>query len=153
MRIPTPIQFTKEGYQKVKDDLSYLNLKRPHAVTSLRLAREMGDLSENGAYKAARFELSGIDREIRRCTYLLRFGEIAERSSLNEIGFGHEVTLDDGHKKITFLLVDKYEASPKEHKLSIASPIGKAIVGKWVGDTVTVSAPKGYTNYTIISVK
>lgn len=120
------------------------------AVANLRTAREMGDLSENGAYKAARFELSSIDRELRRLAYLLRYGAVAVISRTTDVvGFGNRVTVDDGKRQITFVLVEQFESNPKEYKLSLQSPIGRAVAGKKVGDQVTVTAPEGQTVYTI----
>lgn len=149
----TTIKFTREGFQKVKDDQQILTEKRKAAVIALRTAREMGDLSENGAYKAARFELSGIDRELRRIAYLLRFGEVAETTHSDTIGFGSLVTVDDGKRQITFMLVEKFESNPKDNKLSLQSPIGRAVLGKKSGDQITVSAPRGDITYKITHVK
>ncbi|MEK7166736.1 MAG: GreA/GreB family elongation factor [Patescibacteria group bacterium] len=151
--IPKKIKFTKDGYQKLKDDFEKFTYQRKSAVINLRTAREMGDLSENGAYKAARFELSSIDRELRRLTYLLRFGEITAISHTEFIGFGSHITLTTGKQKRSFMLVEGYESNPHENKLSVQSPIGKAVVGKQVGDKVTVNAPNGSIVYTIIQVK
>lgn len=149
--MPTPyIQFTKEGYQKIEKDMLELQKERKEAVIHLRTAREMGDLSENGAYQAARFELSGIDRQLRRLKYLLRFGTVTQVTNKGYIDFGSLVTLDDGKNKLTFTLVGGYESNPSQKKLSVSSPIGKAIMGKRVGDIVTVNAPAGLITYTII---
>lgn len=147
------IKFTRQGFQKVKDDQKILTEKRKIAVIALRTAREMGDLSENGAYKAARFELSGIDRELRRLAYLLRYGAVAEISQTDVIGFGNRVTVDDGKHQITFVLVEKFESNPNDHKLSLQSPIGQAVLGKKAGDKVTVTAPRGQTVYRITQVE
>lgn len=148
---PKIIKFTREGYQKLEADWQTLTEKRKGTVVSLRTAREMGDLSENGAYKAARFELSDIDRRLRRLKFLLRFGQIAEVKNTGVVGFGSRVTLDDGQKQMTFTLVEGYESDPKQQKLSVFSPIGKAIVGKRAGDKVIVTAPAGQTTYTIVN--
>ena len=149
---PARIQFTKQGYQKVEKDFKDLTQKRKEAVIRLRTAREMGDLSENGAYKAARFELSSIDRELRRLSYLLRLGEVVETQNTGVVDFGRRVMIDDGTKHITFILVNVYESDPRQEKLSINSPIGRAILGKRVGDTVTVTAPAGKTTYTVVDI-
>ena len=77
-KMPNPIPFTKAGYEKVKQDIEYYSTKRKKAVINLKTAREMGDLSENAAYKAARFELGNIDRQLRNLNYLLRFGVVTE---------------------------------------------------------------------------
>ena len=149
---PKMIQFTQTGYQKVKDDIAALTEKRVGAVVNLRTACEMGDLSENGAYKAARFELSAIDRELRRLNYLLRFGKVVTIQHTGSIAFGSQVSITDGNKTLQFMLVDGYESDPQQQKLSLKSPIGKAIFGKKVGDKIVVMAPSGLKNYTIISV-
>jgi len=150
--LPKTIQFTQAGYQKMKDDVVVLTEKRVGVVVNLRTAREMGDLSENGAYKAARFELSAIDRELRRLNFLLRFGEVVAIQYTGSIAFGSQVSITDGKKTLEFMLVDGYESDPQQKKLSLKSPIGKAVFGKKVGDRVVVTAPSGQKNYTIVSV-
>ena len=149
---PARIQFTKEGYQKVEKDFKDLTQKRKEAVIRLRTAREMGDLSENGAYKAARFELSSIDRELRRLTYLLRLGEVVATQNTGVVDFGRIITLEEGAKRLTFTHVNAYESNPRQEKLSVNSPIGRAILGKRVGDTVTVTAPAGKATYTVVDI-
>lgn len=151
--IPKKIQFTKEGFQKIQNDFQNLKDKRKEAVINLRTAREMGDLSENGAYKAARFELSSIDRQLRRLTFQMRFAQIVEPKSNGVIEFGSRVILDDGTKRLTFTLVNSYESNPLQQKLSVNSPIGKAIIGKRVGDVITVTSPSGNITYTIIQIE
>ena len=146
---PRTIQFTPEGYQKLKNDLEIFTKRRVTAVNSLRTAREMGDLSENGAYKAARFELSFVDQELRRLKFLLRFGKIGTVVNSGRVGFGNLVTLVNGKDELTFTLVDGFESNPQQEKLSILSPIGKAVLGKTVGETVTVTSPSGMVHYTI----
>lgn len=147
------IQLTQEAYDKAKKDMEILIEKRKGAVINLRTAREMGDLSENGAYHAARFELTGIDREIRRLKILIRFGVVRQITKKGFIDFGSVVTLDDGKNKLTFTLLSGYESNPMEGKLSFSSPIGKAVVGKRVGDTAIVNAPAGTIIYKIISIE
>ena len=151
--LPKKIAFTPEGYQKLKDDFEKYTQKRPTAVNNLRTAREMGDLSENGAYKAARFELSDIDRQLRRLKYLIRFGVVVEKQTSDTVNFGSRVTLDDGKKKMTFQLVGGYESNPKQEKLSIYSPIGRAVLNRKVGDQITVTAPAGSKIYTIVKLE
>ena len=146
---PRTIQFTPEGYQKLKNDLEIFTKRRVTAVNSLRTAREMGDLSENGAYKAARFELSFVDQELRRLKFLLRFGKIGTVVNSGRVGFGNRVTLVNGKDELTFTLVDGFESNPQQEKLSILSPIGKAVLGKTVGETVTVTSPSGMVHYTM----
>ncbi len=148
---PAKIKFTKEGYEKIQTDFQKYTLRRKEVIISLRTAREMGDLSENGAYKAAKFELGSVDRELRRLTFLLRFGEVTEVIKGSSINFGSTVTLDNSGKQMTFTLVGSYESNPQQQKLSVSSPIGRAIIGKKIGDKITITAPAGQTIYTVVN--
>lgn len=150
--LPKRIPFTKEGYQKLEKDLEKLSQYRKEVLVRLQAAREMGDLSENGAYKAARFELSSTDRELRRIRFLLRFGDITEKKNVGVIDFGSKIEIDDGKGKMVFTLVSGYESDPGKERLSVSSPLGKALVGKHIGDKVIVNAPDGQTSYTIVNV-
>lgn len=153
VKIPSKIKFTEEGYTKVQNEFERLTQKRKEAVTSLQRAREMGDLSENGAYKAARFQLSDIDRQLRWFKYQIRFGEVTESNKTDRVGFGNIVTLVNNDGTITFMLVDGFESNPKEHKLSLHSPIGRAVEGKEVGEKIVVIAPAGIIEYTITKLE
>jgi len=86
--------FTKEGYEKIKNDLDEAENKRPEAVATLARARAMGDLSENGFYKGARFELSDLDRRIRHLKHLVSEGRVIQKPAHNEtVQIGHTVIL------------------------------------------------------------
>lgn len=143
------VQFTKEGFEKINNRFKFLTDKRPQAVNRLQSARELGDLSENGAYKAARFELNSIDREIRHLTRILKNVEIIESTHKDFVDFGSIVTLSNDKDNFSFTLVGKYESDPVNKKLSTFSPIGKAVLGKKAGDKITVNAPSGQIIYTI----
>lgn len=89
-----PILFTKKGYEKIKSDLKAAEEKRPEVVATLARARAMGDLSENGFYKSARFELSDLDRKIRHLGHLVKEGQVIQTPSNNEtVQIGHTVLL------------------------------------------------------------
>lgn len=88
------IIFTKEGYEKLKKDLKEAEEKRPEAVATLTKARSMGDLSENGFYKGAKFELNDLDRKIRHLRRLIKDGQVINKPVNNEyVQIGHTVTL------------------------------------------------------------
>lgn len=88
------ILFTKEGYDKLKIDLKTSEEKRPEILKSLVRAREMGDLSENGAYKSVKFELNDLDRKIRHLRHLVQEGQIIQKPTNNDfVQIGHTVTL------------------------------------------------------------
>jgi len=151
---PEKIPFTSEGYQKLEADQDRLNIERAAVLIRLQTAREMGDLSENGAYKAARFELGTIDRELRRLKYLLHVGYIdSKENSLREsVVFGSYVTLSLNNKEVKYRLVNQYESDPGKAKLSVDSPIGSALMGQSVGDTVEVKTPSGPVSYQIKAI-
>lgn len=87
------ILFTKEGYEKLKSDLKTAEEKRPEVVKTLTKARDMGDLSENGFYKGARFELNDLDRKIRHLKRLVSQGQVVNPSNNDYVQIGHTVTL------------------------------------------------------------
>jgi transcription elongation factor GreA len=113
----------------------------------------MGDLSENGLYKAAKMELSNIDRQIRHLKNLIAYGRISEPNSNDIVQLGHAITVATGAGKKEFTIVGEWEASPKENKISIKSPIGHNLMGRKVGETIAIRTPNGFINYTILSIK
>lgn len=152
--MPFPkIQFTKDGFEKINNRFQFLTNKRPEAVKRLQNARELGDLSENGAYKAARFEVNSIDRELRHLTRIIQDAEVIEYTPKNFVDFGSFITLANGKEQLSFTLVGKYESDPVNKKLSTYSPIGKAVLGKRVGDKIIVNTPTEEITYTIIDIK
>ena len=150
--LPKKIPFTKLGYQAVVDEKKKLLVERPDAVDNLRKAREMGDLSENGYYKASRARLSTLDARLRHLDRLIRFGKIVETANTGFVDIGSTVTMNDGSKDVVFTIVGGYESDPKNHTISYLSPIGKAIMGKQKNDTVSVIIPSGVATYTITSI-
>lgn len=140
-----------EDLQKEHDDI--VRVKRPEVVERLAAAREMGDLSENAEYTAAREELAFIDGRIEELEMILKSAVVIEdHHGDNMISLGSEVTLKVDGKKEVFKLVGEWEADPMEKKISHESPLGKALMGKIVGDDVTVEAPAGRMIYTIVSI-
>lgn len=139
MQSPQPIPFTQAGFAKLPAELEKLQKYREEVLIRLQRAREMGDLSENGAYKTARFELSDTDRNIRRLQHLLKYGVVVTAPTDGSIGVGSTVRLvrEDG-SKVTYEIVGTYEANPLHGKISLESPMGLALVGKRVGEKVVV---------------
>jgi transcription elongation factor GreA len=143
------IPFTKAGFEKILAEKAELLAERPDAVDNLRKAREMGDLSENGYYKAARARLSFLDARLRRAERLVKLGVIVTTVNTGRVEIGTKVTITDGVKDFDYTIVGGYESNPIQKTISHISPLGKAIFGKEIGDTVCVSAPKGIIKYTI----
>lgn len=150
---PARIPFTKEGYQKVLEQQAKLLGERPDAVENLKKAREMGDLSENGYYKASRARLSFIDAQLRRLDKLVRLGTVVGHAALSGvIGFGNTVTVRSPKITRTFTIVGGYESNPSDNSISHISPLGKALLGHKQGDVIVLNAPGGDIEYTIESV-
>ena len=150
------IYLTQKGLDDLKKEYEELvKNKRPEIVERLSSAREMGDLSENAEYTAAREELAFIDGRIEELEILFKqVTLIDDTSHLGSaiINLGSQVTVKIDGKKEVFTLVGEWEADPKEKKISHESPLGKALLGKKVGEEIEVQAPVGKMKYTILSI-
>src|SRR4030043_564425 len=149
-------QITKEGLEVLQKELDVLlETKRPKLVERLAFARNQGDLSENNDYQTAKEELEFLDGRIAQLEEVLKNVVIVQakngHKSLFEVG--NKVTLKvDGEKQIYFVVGD-WEADPKEKKISHTSPLGKALVGKKIGEKIEVEAPAGKLKYEILSIE
>lgn len=150
---PSTFPITQATYDAAQQKLLTLQKNREEILIRLQLAREQGDLSENGAYHAAKFELRNTDREIREQHRIITFGVITTKSSTQTVGFGCTVTLLLDQKEVVFTLVGKLEANPQLGNISIESPLGQALMGKKVKDEVKVSTPGGVKEYTILKIE
>lgn len=148
----TIIPFTKQGYQDLKKQLEIEVLKRPDAVKSLTRGREMGDLSENGLYKAAKQELVDLDRNIRHLKSLIKYGKPVTTINNDYVQLGHKVLVETEGGKKEFMLVGEYESNPKENKISLKSPIGHNLMGRKIGDEIKITTPKGNILYKILAI-
>lgn len=153
MKQPDVIPFTKAGYEQMKVRQAELQVKREEVLIALQRAREMGDLSENGAYTAARFELGNVDRELRRLEFNLKYGKVVESMSHEMVGFGNRVTVEIGGKEYVYTLVGTQESDPKKGMLSLESPIGIALLGKRVGEIATVVMPDRQIEYQVKKIE
>jgi transcription elongation factor GreA len=149
------VVLTQEGYIKIQSELKQLiDIKRPKAVDRLRKARDMGDLSESSEYASAREELSFIDERIHEIEDILKKGQIIKQTTNKQIiEVGSKIEVQVEGKKEIFTIVGEGEAEPKERKLSHTSPIGKALIGKKVGEIVEVKVPAGKVIYKILDIK
>lgn len=153
------IYLTKEGLEQLKKEYEELvKRKRPEIVERVAQARNQGDLAENAEYVAAREELSFIDGRIEELEQLLKEVSVihegkGKSSSSKIIKLGSKVTLHINGKKEAFMVVGEWEADPTEKKISHESPLGKALIGKSVGEKVEVDAPAGKILYTIVGVE
>src|ERR1035437_5507417 len=150
------IYLTKEGLEELKAEYEDLiKVKRPDILERVSQARSMGDLSENAEYVAAREELSFIDGRVDELEELVKQAVLIQENHTkgnHVVKLGSTVTVHIKGKKEIFTVVGEWEADPKEKKISHESPLGKALIGKKVGDKVEVEAPVGTLGYTIVSV-
>ena len=148
------VYLTQQGLDALRKELEELSkIKRPEVVMRLSAAREMGDLSENAEYTAAREELAFIDGRIEELEMLLKQAVVIEdHHGDNMVSLGSEVTLKVNGKQEVFKLVGEWEADPQQKKISHESPLGKALMGTSVGDEVEVEAPAGKMIYKVTSI-
>ena len=145
---------TKEGLEKLKKEFNELMLKKQLAVERVAKAREMGDLSENAEYSSARDELAFIEGRTAELEEMLRgIKTIDTGGKKNKVGVGCKVTVSIKGKKEVFKVVGEWEANPIEKKISHVSPLGKALIGKKIGDKAEVEAPIGKITYTITGIE
>lgn len=143
-------KLTKAGYKKLEDEITYLvNVVREEVKRQLAEARAQGDLSENADYEAARNKQAEVESRIKEIENILADSEIIEESKANtkKVGLGSTVTiryLDNNNKEQSFMIVATVESNPFAGKISNSCPLGKALVGKTVGDIVEVKATKNY---------
>lgn len=148
-----PIPLTAEFFAQTQAKYQQLSDERVEVMKRLQTAREMGDLSENGAYKYAKFELGSIGRQLQQLKFLLDNGVIVKPpTNPTQISFGCVVKLQAAEKTVSYQLVSQYESNPKEGKLSMESPIGSALMKKRVGDTVEITIPSGAVTYSVLSI-
>ncbi|OGH16524.1 MAG: transcription elongation factor GreA [Candidatus Levybacteria bacterium RIFCSPHIGHO2_02_FULL_40_18] len=151
------VYVTRDGLHELKTELEELNrVKRPEVLERVSQARSMGDLAENSEYTAAREELSLIDGRIEELSEIIKRASLIEGSHKGGkkamVQLGSVVTLSVNGKKEEFNLVGEWEADPKAKKISHESPLGKALIGKSIGEKVEVEAPAGKVVYTVVSI-
>lgn len=149
------VYLTSEGFQKIKEELETLRSKtRPNVVERLSLARIQGDLSENNEYAAARDELAFIDGRIEELEELVKKVCLMDgkHEGCETVGFGCKVRVANGKDELSYHIVGEWEANPTQMKVSHCSPLGKALLGKRVGDEVGFEAPAGKLLFKIIAI-
>ena len=149
---------TTDGYKKLDAELSRLkNEERPAIIQAIAEARAHGDLSENAEYHAAKERQGWVEGQILELENRYARAQVIEPSSLNEdrVIFGATVTLidEDTEEEKRWQIVGELEADVKENKISITSPIARALIGKSAGDSVEVAAPGGSRTYEIDNIE
>lgn len=149
---------TPEGYERLKGDLErLLRVERPKNIKEIAEARSHGDLSENAEYHAAKERQSFIEGRIIELQSKIATADVIDPSKINQkkAAFGAKVTvLDTGaNEEYVFTLVGAEEADVKTGKISMSSPVGRALVGKETGDTVVIKAPSRTIEYEILEIR
>ena len=151
------VQITKEGHESLQKELDELvNVKRPKVVDRLSNARLQGDLAENSDYHNAKDELEFLDGRISELEDVLKKAEVIVgngNGKSDEISVGTTVKVATNNQETMFHIVGEWEADPAEKKISHTSPLGKALIGKKVGDMVEVEAPAGKISYKVLGVE
>lgn len=148
---------TRDGYNKLHKELEHLKkIVRPQVIKAIEEARAHGDLSENAEYEAAKEQQSFVETKIREIEQKLANSEIMDTllSTDGKVGFGSTVTVEncDNGGKVTYQIVGPDESDISSSKISIASPLGKALISKEVDDEVLVKTPGGTKRYTILKI-
>lgn len=151
------IPMTGDGFQRLEEELRHLKLnERPAVIRQIAEAREHGDLSENAEYHAARERQSFIEGRVAELEDKISRAEVIDVSKLSgkQIKFGATITVvdEDTDERNSYQIVGPDEADIREKRLSITSPLARAVIGKKVGDTVEVTTPNGSKSYEIVKV-
>ncbi len=145
-------QITTDGKKELEAELEELKGRRGAIADKIAEARDYGDLSENAEYDAAREEQGLVESRIAEIEDVLLNAEIITASRSSKVTLGSKVELKTGKKTVNYHVVGPVEADPLEGKISNESPIGVALMGKKVGDTATITTPKGEIHYEIVKV-
>ena len=151
------IILTKEGMQKLKDELDYLkSTKRQEVAEKIKVARGFGDLSENAEYDEAKNEQAEVEARINTIIDMLKYARILDESEIvsDEVSLGSKVKIYDVEfeEEIEYIIVSTTEADPANNKLSQESPVGKALMHGKVGDVVKAETPGGEVEFKILEI-
>ena len=151
------IPMTTDGYNHLRDELKHLkSVERPAIIRAIAEAREHGDLAENAEYHAARERQSFIEGRVMELEDKVARAEVIDVSKLSGsvIKFGARVTLADeeSDEEQTFQIVGEDEADVSRGRLSVTSPLARALIGKGKGDSVEVATPRGAKSYEVVTV-
>jgi transcription elongation factor GreA len=145
-------QITDEGRKELEAELEELKSRRGDIADKIAEARDFGDLSENAEYDSAREEQGLVESRIAEIEDILLNAELIKSGKSSKVALGSKVELKTGAKTVTYSVVGPVEADPLEGKISNESPIGEALMGKKVGDSITITTPKGEITYEIVSI-
>lgn len=146
-------QITESGQRELERELEELKSQRGEIADKIAAARDFGDLSENAEYDAAREAQGLLETRIIEIETILQNASIIQAGGSSMVVLGSTVELEANGKTVVYTVVGPVEADPLEGKVSNESPIGQALMGKAVGDTVTINTPKGELAYTVTALR
>ena len=152
------ILLTQEGYQKLEDEVEYLkSVRRREVAERIKIAISFGDISENAEYDEAKNEQAQVEERIIKLENMLRKAVIIDESKIdsNIVTIGSIVKVNDMEfeEEVEYTIVGSAEADPYEGKISNESPVGKALLGARVGETVEVQVPDGVSKFKVLEIR
>jgi transcription elongation factor GreA len=154
MTAPSADALTAEGAARLEAELDQLvRVKRPQVIARIRTAKEHGDLKENAEYHAAREEQSFLEGRVQAIEARLRTAVIVTAPAPgSRVGLGSVVTLEVDGETVAYTIVGADESAPGRGRISAASPVGRALVGRDAGDEVVIRTPSGDATYRILAI-
>ena len=154
MDMTQPVLLTREGLERLKSELIQVRARRVEAADRMKEAAQPGDIEDNPEYEQAKEEVGRLDDRIYELEEMIGRAQIIEgkASSVAEPGSTIEIVDEDG-ETLTYHLVGAVEADPGAGRISVESPVGRALVGKRQGDKVSVSVPQGTVQLTVKAVR
>jgi transcription elongation factor GreA len=152
------IPMTKTGYDKLQEQLKRLKSEeRPQVVGEIEAARAHGDLAENAEYHAAKEKQGQVEARIRTLEDRLARAQIIDPTghSIDQVRFGLTVDLEDAEtgERVSYTILGEEEADPQQGRISVGSPVARALLGKEIGDSVTVRVPRGTREFEILEIR
>lgn len=145
--------FTKKGYEDIVKEQQLLKISRVKAVFNLKTARDMGDLSENAAYRVARSKLSSIDYRLRFLNKIIDNAYVIDVSCKGMVDIGCLVTVESKLGNQIYQVVNSHESNISQGKISYYSPVGRSLMGKKINNVVEIMTPNGRISYKIKKIK
>ena len=148
---------TKHGYEKIVEEFKALLKLKTFWVKEKEIAAQLGDRSENAEYIAAKEQIRNTDKRLRFLDKIINNSEVIDISQIphKKVNFGSEILVEDldTNEEKTFIIVGTHETNPNENKISNKSPLGRAFLGKSIGEEFEFSINENFLEYKIISVK
>ena len=152
------IPITKSGLESLKEQVRHLKAnERPQVIKAIEEARAHGDLTENAEYEAAKDRQAFLERRIGELEYKIAYADVIDTKMVDTDSavFGCNVVLEnlETEEEVTYQLVGPDESDVQKGRISVSSPIGRAIIGKKVGDEIVVKAPGGVRSYELVDIR